>query len=174
MFLLKIGIDRFESILVLTTGLLLIIGWIQWKNHRKTTRLLAETRTKAENLVNSNIHLLANISHEIRTPLHSILGFSRMLARSPLNDRQADMLEGIQISSENLLILLNDLLENARLQAGKLEAAPQPVSLHNLIGQVEQLFVVKMQEKKLDFRVEITPDTPDFIQTDPLKPMVRR
>lgn len=169
MFLLKFEFEMVESILATAVGLLFVFGWIQWKNRRKTARLLVETRQKAENLVSSNIRLLANISHEIRTPLHAILGFSQMLSRSPLNDRQTGMLDGIRVSSENLLQLLNDLLDDSRLQAGMLLAEPQPVSLHELIGKVEQLFRAKMQEKKLDFRVEITPDTPDFVQADPLR-----
>lgn len=169
MFFLKIEFDIVEILLAAMCVKLLLFGWFQWKFRQKTARQLAETRTRAENLVSANNRLLANISHEIRTPLNAILGFGQMLSRSPLTDRQAEMLDGIRVSSENMLQLLNDLLDDSRLQAGMLRPEPRPVSLRELIGNVERLFLTKMQEKKLVFRIEITPDTPDFIHADPLR-----
>ncbi len=90
-----------------------------------TSRILMEKELKiakkvTEELAQTKQNFLANMSHEIRTPMNAIMGMSRQLQKSDLNDKQRSYLETISSASENLLVIINDVLDLAKLEAGKL------------------------------------------------------
>ncbi|MFD1293701.1 PAS domain S-box protein [Lutibacter holmesii] len=90
-----------------------------------TSRILVEKELKiakkvTEELAQTKQNFLANMSHEIRTPMNAIMGMSRQLQKSTLNDKQRSYLETISSASENLLVIINDVLDLAKLEAGKL------------------------------------------------------
>ena len=110
---------------------------------------------------------LANMSHEIRTPMNAILGFSQLMLRDQdLTPRQAQYLGTINRSGEHLLALINDILEMSKIEAGRTTLNPTTFDLPALLADLEMMFRVRTDEKKLSFSVETIDDVPQFIVTD--------
>jgi PAS domain S-box-containing protein len=110
---------------------------------------------------------LANMSHEIRTPMNAILGFSQLMLRDrDLTPRQCDYLGTINRSGEHLLALINDILEMSKIEAGRTTLNPSTFDLPALLGDLEMMFRVRTDEKKLSLSVETIGDVPRFIVTD--------
>ena len=110
---------------------------------------------------------LANMSHEIRTPMNAILGFSQLMLRDQdLTPRQCQYLGTINRSGEHLLALINDILEMSKIEAGRTTLNPSTFDLPVLLKDLEMMFRVRTDEKKLSFSVETIGDVPQFIVTD--------
>ena len=109
---------------------------------------------------------LANMSHEIRTPMNAILGFSQLMLRDQdLTPRQCQYLGTINRSGEHLLALINDILEMSKIEAGRTTLNPSTFDLPVLLNDLEMMFRVRTDEKKLSFSVETIGDVPQFIVT---------
>jgi PAS domain S-box-containing protein len=110
---------------------------------------------------------LANMSHEIRTPMNAILGFSQLMLRDQdLTTRQCQYLGTINRSGEHLLALINDILEMSKIEAGRTTLNPSTFDLPVLLKDLEMMFRVRTDEKKLSFSVELIGDVPQYIVTD--------
>jgi len=110
---------------------------------------------------------LANMSHEIRTPMNAILGFSQLMLRDQdLTPKQCQYLGTINRSGEHLLALINDILEMSKIEAGRTTLNPSTFDLPVLLNDLEMMFRVRTDEKKLSFSVETIGDVPQFIVTD--------
>src|SRR5436305_869165 len=110
---------------------------------------------------------LANMSHEIRTPMNAILGFSQLMLRDrDLTPRQSQYLGTINRSGEHLLALINDVLEMSKIEAGRTTLNPSTFDLPALLKDLEMMFRVRTNEKKLSFSVELLGDVPRYIETD--------
>ena len=110
---------------------------------------------------------LANMSHEIRTPMNAILGFSQLMLRDQdLTPRQCQYLGTINRSGEHLLALINDILEMSKIEAGRTTLNPSTFDLPALLKDLEMMFRVRTDEKKLSFSVELIGDVPQYIVTD--------
>src|SRR5213082_2897333 len=110
---------------------------------------------------------LANMSHEIRTPMNAILGFSQLMQRDQgLTPRQCQYLGTINRSGEHLLALINDILEMSKIEAGRTTLNLSTFDLHVLLKDLEMMFRVRTDEKKLSLAVEVIGDVPQFIVTD--------
>ncbi len=112
---------------------------------------------------------LANMSHEIRTPLNGILGFTKLLDRSPMTPRQEDYLSTIHKSAESLLAIINDVLDFSKIEAGKLSLDHTPLNLHDLIEDVQTLLAPMAQERNLEQAAIIYSDVPVALLGDPLR-----
>jgi two-component system, NarL family, sensor histidine kinase BarA len=112
---------------------------------------------------------LANMSHEIRTPLNGIIGFTRLLLRSGLTPRQRDYMNTIRKSSESLLAIINDILDFSKIEAGKLSLEQAPLSLHDLIEDVQTMLAPLAQEKGLEQAAIIYSDLPPRVLGDALR-----
>jgi PAS domain S-box-containing protein len=110
---------------------------------------------------------LANMSHEIRTPMNAILGFSQLMLRDQdLTARQCQYLGTINRSGEHLLALINDVLEMSKIEAGRTTLNVTTFDLPALLDDLEMMFRVRTDEKKLSFSVETIGDVPRFIVAD--------
>jgi PAS domain S-box-containing protein len=110
---------------------------------------------------------LANMSHEIRTPMNAILGFSQLMLRDQdLTARQCQYLGTINRSGEHLLALINDILEMSKIEAGRTTLNLSTFDLPVLLKDLEMMFRVRTDEKKLSFSVELIGDVPQYIVTD--------
>jgi PAS domain S-box-containing protein len=110
---------------------------------------------------------LANMSHEIRTPMNAILGFSQLMLRDQdLTPRQCQYLGTINRSGEHLLALINDILEMSKIEAGRTTLTASTFDLPVLLKDLEMMFRVRTDEKKISFSVEMIGDVPQYIVTD--------
>lgn len=112
---------------------------------------------------------LANISHELRTPLNSINGFSRLLLKSQLLPRQADFVETIQKSANNLLAIINDVLDFSKIEAGKLQLEKQPFMLEDAVFDVLNMLSPQADDKGLEQIAYIYDDVPQVVEGDALR-----
>ncbi|MGI8978629.1 MAG: PAS domain S-box protein [Pirellulaceae bacterium] len=110
---------------------------------------------------------LANMSHEIRTPMNAILGFSQLMLRDQdLTTTQCQYLGTINRSGEHLLALINDILEMSKIEAGRTTLNLSTFDLPALLKDLEMMFRVRTDEKKISFSVEMIGDVPQFIVND--------
>ncbi len=122
----------------------------QINKRREAEENLIEARELAEESLKAKESFLANMSHEIRTPMNAILGMSRQLAKTTLNSRQHFYLDAIQGASENLLIILNDILDLSKIEAGKLTLENIGFEPNNIVTRAMQVFMHKAEEKGLN------------------------
>ncbi len=110
---------------------------------------------------------LANMSHELRTPLNAILGFSNMMRRdSSITQAQRDNLDIINRSGEHLLALINDVLEMAKIEAGRVQLENAPFDLGLMLRDVAEMVQTRAQEKGLQLIIDQSSSLPRFINGD--------
>jgi two-component system, sensor histidine kinase len=157
-------------------GLSLFLGLSIFESlraQRRTTELLrlrfenawiAEERRQAlqsaEHSSNSKSRFVAVMSHEIRTPLNGILGMTQLLERSPLDGQQREQIEIVRRSGRHLLTLVNDILDLARIESGKLVVESGPVLLREAVDDVCLLLAGSAREKGLAFDLHLSPGLP--------------
>lgn len=126
-------------------------------------------RARAERSEQYEEQFLANMSHDIRTPMNAISGMVKILRRNPHPDTQQPYLEAMDQSATNLLVLLNDILDLSKIQAGKLDVNQKAFQLRPLLNNIHQLFRAKAQEKSLDFNLNIEDKLPKVVISDPAR-----
>lgn len=112
---------------------------------------------------------LANMSHELRTPLNSSLILAKLLSENTpgnLNEEQVRFAQTIYSAGNDLLNLINDILDISKVEAGKLELAPEELSLAQVVRGMRHVFEPLAQQKHLHFTVELAPGVPDTVYTD--------
>lgn len=127
------------------------------------TAELAEAKEAAEVANRAKSAFLASMSHELRTPLNAILGYAQLLRQEEPQQRRLAIIEE---SGQHLLALINDVLDIARIEAGKTELTITPFDLTTLLRQVTEMMLPRAQAKGLHFQHRFAPDLPAVIRTD--------
>ena len=117
-------------------------------------QLLAEALVQAERANNAKSTFLFNMSHDIRTPMNAIIGFLNLAKKNIANQKQAeDYLKKAELSSQHMLNIINDILDMARIDSGKVELESEPVNLWKECYAIDVLFRSSMEAKNLEFEV---------------------
>lgn len=130
-------------------------------------RALEEARRRAEEASAAKSRFLATVSHEFRTPLNGILGMADLLDDTALAPDQASYVAALRTSGEALLTLVDDLLDLAKVEAGRLDLVEQPVDLAALAEAVTELMAPRAQAKGLDIATVLSGDLPRCLRGDP-------
>jgi signal transduction histidine kinase/HAMP domain-containing protein/CheY-like chemotaxis protein len=128
----------------------------------KAQQLARASRYKSE--------FLANMSHELRTPLNSLLLLSRLLAEDPehnLTAKQREFASNIHNSGSDLLVLIDDILDLSKIEAGRVDVEARLVDLSEIRAYVLSVFGPQAEDKSLELQVDVAPDLPATITTDP-------
>ncbi|WP_133259663.1 AAA family ATPase [Pseudochryseolinea flava] len=111
----------------------------------------------------------ANMSHEIRTPMTAIIGMSELIFDTPLSEKQTEYAKGIKYSSENLLAIINDILDYAKIEAGKFSFVNKPFQIRDRITRLQYIVKQLAEEKGITLLISIDTAIPDQLIGDPLR-----
>ncbi|WP_442590129.1 response regulator [Pedobacter sp. AW31-3R] len=142
---------------------------------RKNTELelyqkeLIKAKELAEQGKKSKENFLANMSHEIRTPINGIIGLATLLEKTDLTADQRDMIKLLEISSNSLLGVINDILDLSKIDAGKFKINRTATDVIQVCNAVINLLKIRATEKNLDLLVEFDADLPSHILADSLR-----
>ena len=123
----------------------------------------------AENAVISKQQFLSNMSHEIRTPMNSIIGFTKVMLKTELTEKQREYVTAIKMSGDVLTVLIDDILDLAKVDAGKMVFEHKPFKITASISAIIQLFEPKIQEKNLKLIKNYDDNIPQVLLGDPVR-----
>lgn len=133
----------------------------------RANRELATARDDAVAAAHAKADLLAAVSHELRTPLNGILGMVRLLGEAPLGREQRDLLDVMRTSGDNLLVLVNDILDVSRLEAGRMELETMVFDCRTVVEDALLLHAERAQAKGLALSAVIDSSLPRHVNGDP-------
>ncbi len=126
-------------------------------------------KKRAQEAARIKSEFLANMSHELRTPLNGVIGFTRQTLKTPLSPTQADYLQTIERSANNLLTIINDVLDFSKLEAGKLVLEHIPFSLREMLDEVVILLAHTAHDKGLELTLNVHNNVPESVLGDPMR-----
>ncbi|HLF53095.1 response regulator [Flavobacterium sp.] len=128
-----------------------------------------EERQIAVAAVKSKQQFLSNMSHEIRTPMNAIIGFTKVVLKTDLNKKQEEYINAIKVSGDTLIVLINDILDLAKVDSGKMTFEQTPFKMSESISAMLQLFETKIQEKNLQLIREYDSRISEVLLGDPVR-----
>ncbi len=160
--------DSFASVVIVSglTALLLVfeIGIL-----RDALRQSEEQRREIDELNKAQNRFFSSMSHEIRTPLNTIIGLNEMILREEISDEVAEDASNVKSASRILLHLINDILDMARFEAGKMELTAAEYDLGKLLSEIVSMFWTNARDQKLDFHLDIDPEIPSHLYGDEVR-----
>ncbi|MCA1784676.1 MAG: response regulator, partial [Desulfobacteraceae bacterium] len=145
---------------------------IQEKNSARLSHAIEQieaARKEAEKANKAKSEFLAVISHEIRNPMNGIVGTCDLVMADKLSRQQKEYLEIIKSSAFSLLGLINDILDFSKIEAGKLEFQAVAFDVREVVEEVSDIFLELMSKKNLELIVDIDPDVPVRLVSDPMR-----
>ncbi len=136
---------------------------------KKIQNELIQAKEHAEKLVGFKDQFLANMSHEIRTPLNGIIGFTKILLRNGVTEKQKEQLSAIKTSSDILLVVINDILDLAKIEAGKMTLETTELKLPDLVNSLLSTFELRIEEKELTLNKQYDNRIPQIVLGDPIR-----
>ncbi|MGQ0829175.1 MAG: PAS domain-containing protein [Bacteroidota bacterium] len=133
------------------------------KNNAEQAAAMAEEAVKAKQ------QFLSTMSHEIRTPMNAIIGFTQVILKTQLTPQQKEYLAAIHTSGDTLLMLINDILDLAKIEAGKMSFEQIPFNLYDSITAILHTFEIKIEEKKLQLIRHYDDAIPEILLGDPVR-----
>ena len=133
------------------------------KSKAESAVLIAEEAVKAKQ------QFLSNMSHEIRTPMNSIIGFTNVVLKTNLTDKQKEYINAVKVSGESLVVLIDDILDLAKVDAGKMIFEHTPFYLFSSVSDMLHLFETKIQEKNLTLIKQYDTSIPPVVVGDALR-----
>ena len=130
---------------------------------------LVVARDAAEASRRAKAQFLANMSHEIRTPMNAVIGLTNLLQATRPNLEQAEYLTAIESSSQNLLVIINDILDSSKMEAGKLTLEQVPFRLPEAVRRLSAMFKFATESKGVFLQVDVAPDVPAAVVGDSVR-----
>ncbi|MDM8547360.1 transporter substrate-binding domain-containing protein [Candidatus Venteria ishoeyi] len=141
--------------------------WRDITDRIKTQHALQKAKEEAEAANRAKSAFLANMSHELRTPLNAIMGFAQILAQSPrLGDSDKRQVNSIYRGGEYLLILINDILDLAKVEAGRIELFPTAINIQLFVQELVDMFRLRAKKKNINFKYHTDISLPNGIYAD--------
>ena len=158
LYILRFSIDKNEDSL---------IGEIE--ERKKAEQEIRKAKEQAVEANQAKSEFLANVSHEIRTPLNGVIGFSDLLMKTQLDSTQSKYMSVLNKSALSLLDIINDVLDFSKIEAGKLELEIEKTDVFEIGTQVTDALRLQAEQKKQKMLLSISPDTPPFVWSDPVR-----
>lgn len=150
-----------------------IIGYIivvsDLTERMKTVKELEKAIKEADRANKAKSTFLANMSHEIRTPMHAIIGFSELVMKSDVSDEIRQHVKDIQLASNNLLAIINDILDISKIESGKMEIVPTSYYTSTLMKDVSLIIASQAERKGLKFIMNVDPTLPSWLYGDKIR-----
>ncbi|MBA3901024.1 MAG: response regulator [Bacteroidetes bacterium] len=168
--------DRIKTVIILGNIITfvvlassLIVIFIDFSNRNFFEQELIKAKELAERSVKVKEHFLANISHEIRTPMNAISGLTKILLRLSPSQKQKEYLEAIKASSDMLIVIINDILDLSKAQAGKMVFDRSEFRLTQLVSSITDLLHSKAEEKNLKLSTSVDDNIPEILIGDAVR-----
>jgi hypothetical protein len=134
--------------------------------HKKVNQEVQKSKKDIERILESKKQFLADMGHEIRTPMNGIIGMIDLLRTTKLDEEQNNFLDTIESSSNDLLVILNNILDLSKIEANKMLLKPEAFELKSLLERLTILFEKEIQKKGIQLSIQVSEKTPNRIIAD--------